>query len=127
MEDLNRLYATTPALYEGDCDPAGFTWVDCNDAAHSVLCFVRQGHSDATTVLIACNFTPVPRLHYRVGAPRAGVWREVLNSDAQAYEGQGFGNMGAVEAVPVAQHGRPYSLELTLPPLGIVFFMSPEA
>jgi 1,4-alpha-glucan branching enzyme len=124
---LNRLYATTPALHAGDCDPAGFAWVDCNDAASSVLCLVRQGRSDPTTVLVACNFTPLPRLRYRVGVPYGGVWREVLNSDAQAYEGQGFGNMGAVEAGPIAHHGRPCSLELTLPPLGIVFFISPEA
>jgi 1,4-alpha-glucan branching enzyme len=127
VQDLNRLYATTPALHEGDCDPAGFAWVDCNDAASSILCFVRQGRSDPTTVLVACNFTPLPRLHYQVGVPYGGVWREVLNSDAQAYEGQGFGNMGAVEAGPIAHHGRPCSLELTLPPLGIVFFISPEA
>ncbi len=126
-QDLNRLYATTPALHEGDCDPAGFAWVDCNDAANSILCLVRQGHSDPTTVLVACNFTPIPRLHYRVGVPYGGVWREILNSDAHAYEGQGFGNMGAVEAVPIPHHGRPCSLELTLPPLGIVFFISPEA
>jgi 1,4-alpha-glucan branching enzyme len=127
VQDLNRLYATTPALHEGDCDPAGFAWVDCNDATSSILCFVRQGHADLPTVLIACNFTPVPRRSYRVGVPYGGVWREVLNSDAHAYEGQGFGNMGAVEAAPIPHHGRPYSLELTLPPLGIVFFISPEA
>jgi 1,4-alpha-glucan branching enzyme len=126
VQDLNRLYVTTPALHEGDCDPAGFAWVDCNDAASSILCFVRQGHSDPTTVLIACNFTPVPRSPYRVGVPYDGVWREVLNSDAHAYGGQGFGNMGAVEAAPIPHHGRPYSLELTLPPLGIIFFISPE-
>jgi 1,4-alpha-glucan branching enzyme len=127
VQDLNRLYATTPALHAGDCDPAGFAWVDCNDAASSILCLVRQGRSDPTTVLVACNFTPLPRLRYRVGVPYGGVWREVLNSDARAYEGQGFGNMGAVEAGPIAHHGRPCSLELTLPPLGIVFFISPEA
>jgi len=127
VQDLNRLYVTTPALHEGDCDPAGFAWVDCNDTASSILCFVRQGHADPTTVLIVCNFTPVVRLHYRVGVPYGGVWREILNSDAHAYEGQGFGNMGAVEAAPIPHHGRPCSLELTLPPLGIVFFISPEA
>ncbi len=78
-------------------------------------------------MLVVCNFTPVPRQHYRVGAPYSGVWREALNSDAREYDGQGFGNMGAVEAVPIPQHGRPYSLGLTLPPLSIVFFLSPEA
>jgi len=127
VRDLNRLYRSIPALAEGDCDPAGFAWVDCNDATSSVLCFLRQGHSDSTTVLVVCNGTPVPRFGYRVGAPCGGVWREVLNSDAREYDGQGFGNRGAVVAVPVPQHGRPYALELTLPPLAIVFFMSPSA
>jgi 1,4-alpha-glucan branching enzyme len=126
VQDLNRLYRATPALYEDDCHPAGFAWVDCNDTTSSILSFVRQGHSVATTVLVVCNFTPVPRLHYRVGAPHSGVWREALNSDAREYDGQGFGNMGAVAAVPIPQHGRSYSLELTLPPLGIVFFLSAE-
>jgi len=127
VQDLNRLYRAIPALYEDDCNPAGFAWVDCNDTASSILCFMRQGHASAATVLVVCNFTPVPRQHYRVGAPYSGVWREALNSDAREYDGQGFGNMGAVEAVPIPQHGRPYSLGLTLPPLSIVFFLSPEA
>ena len=77
-------------------------------------------------MLVVCNFTSVPRFRYRVGASCGGVWREVLNSDAREYNGQGFGNSGAVTAVPMPQHGRPYSLELTLPPLAVVFFMSPE-
>jgi len=126
VQDLNHLYCHTPALAEGDCDPAGFAWVDCNDATYSVLCFLRQGRSSVATVLVVCNFTPMPRFQYRVGAPCGGVWREVLNSDAREYDGQGFGNSGAATAVPVAQHGRPYSLELTLPPLAVVFFMSPD-
>ena len=126
VQDLNRFYRSTPALAEGDCDPAGFAWVDCNDAVDSVLCFLRQGHASASSVLVVCNCTPVPRFRYRVGASCSGVWREVLNSDAREYDGRGFGNSGAVTAVPVPQHGRPYSLELTLPPLAIVFFMSPE-
>jgi 1,4-alpha-glucan branching enzyme len=127
VQDLNRLYRATPALYEDDCNPAGFAWVDCNDTASSILCFMRQGRASAATVLVVCNFTPMPRQHYRVGAPYSGVWRETLNSDAREYDGQGFGNIGAVEAVPIPQHGRLYSLGLTLPPLSIVFFLSPEA
>jgi len=126
VQDLNRFYCSIPALAEGDCDPAGFAWVDCNDSTSSVLCFLRQGRASAPSVLVACNFTPMPRFRYRVGASCSGVWREVLNSDAREYDGRGFGNSGAVTAVPVPQHGRPYSLELTLPPLAIVFFMSPE-
>ena len=123
MQDLNRLY-TTPALHEGDCDPAGFAWVDCNDATSSILCFVRQGHSDPTTVLIACNFTPVPRLHYRVGVPYGGVWREVLNSDAQPMRVRVW-EYGSCRSLPPTMDGRIHWNYL--PPLGIVFFISPEA
>lgn len=125
VQDLNRLYTTTPALYADDCHPAGFAWVDCQDTASSILCFLRQSRSQAGQVLVVCNFTPVPRHDYRVGVPEGGVWREVLNSDAPLYGGQGFGNLGAVEAQPVPQHGRPWSLVLTLPPLGVVVFGSP--
>jgi len=85
---------------------------------------MRKGESTEDIVLAICNFTPVPRLNYRVGAPRGGVWSEVLNSDAETYWGGGYGNMGGVEATPVPMHGRPYSLNLTLPPLAIVLFKS---
>jgi len=122
VEDLNALYRQTPALYEGDCEPWGFAWIDCNDAELSVVSFLRQGQSSQALVLVVCNFTPVPRHNYRVGAPCEGVWREVLNSDASHYGGSGYGNLGEVEAVPVPHHGRPYSLTLTLPPLAVVFF-----
>jgi 1,4-alpha-glucan branching enzyme len=125
VTDLNHLYRQTPALYEGDCEPEGFAWVDCTDADSSVLSFLRQGESSPDLVLVVCNFTPIPRLNYRVGAPQGGVWREVLNSDARDYEGSGYGNQGGVEAAPVPHHGRPYSLTLTLPPLAVVFFTSP--
>ncbi|MBM3222896.1 MAG: 1,4-alpha-glucan branching protein GlgB [Candidatus Tectomicrobia bacterium] len=124
VRDLNYLYCSTPALYEGDCQPEGFSWVDCNDASNSVLCFLRQGRTTRHAILVVCNFTPVPRAHYRVGVPWGGVWQEVLNSDAGEYDGQGMGNMGAVAARPIAHHGRPYSLELTLPSLGMLFFSS---
>jgi 1,4-alpha-glucan branching enzyme len=124
VTDLNRLYRHTPALYTSDCDPAGFAWIDCNDVEHSVVSFLRQGKS-RDSVLVVCNFTPVPHLNYQLGVPRGGVWREVLNSDARDYEGSGYGNQGGVEAAPVSHHGRPYSLTLTLPPLAIVFFTSP--
>lgn len=126
VADLNRLYGQTPALYEGDCEPGGFAWVDCNDASSSILSFLRYGSTDTPTVLVVCNFTPVPRLGYRLGVPCGGTWREVLNSDAQPYAGSGCGNGGHVEAVTIPQHGRPYSLELTLPPLGVLFLLSPH-
>jgi 1,4-alpha-glucan branching enzyme len=124
VRDLNRLYREEPALNELDCDPAGFEWIDCNDAESSVVTLIRKGKSTSTIFLVACNFTPVPRLQYRIGAPRPGYWREVLNSDADAYGGSGTGNAGGVEAVPVPHHGRPYSLTLTLPPLSVLFFRS---
>ncbi len=124
VEDLNRLYENEPALHELDCDPAGFEWVDCNDAARSTLSFIRCGRSTNDILLVACNFTPVPCQNYRVGIPRAGLWQEVLNSDSKEYWGSGQGNLGVVEAAPVPFHGRPYSLNLTLPPLGAVFLKS---
>jgi 1,4-alpha-glucan branching enzyme len=89
--------------------------------------FLRQGLSSQQSVLVVGNFTPVPRFNYRIGVPRAGMWREVLNSDARHYDGNGYGNLGGVEASPVPYHGRPYSLTLTLPPLAIVFFVGPVA
>jgi len=122
VEDLNRLYRSEPSLHELDCDPAGFQWVDANDSENSVLCFLRGGHSTNDLLLIVCNFTPVPRLNYRVGVPRGGFWNEMLNSDAPDYFGSGQGNFGGVEAAPVPLHGRAYSLTLTLPPLSAVFF-----
>ncbi len=125
--DLNRLYRSEPALYERDLDPAGFEWIDCNDAESSVVSLLRKGATGHDLVLVACNFTPVPRPNYRVGAPRGGFWEEVLNSDAGVYGGSGWGNMGGVEAVPVPLHGRSHSLTLTLPPLAALFFKSREA
>ena len=122
--DLNRLYASEPALHELDTDPAGFEWIDAGDSAASVLSFMRKGSSTDDLVLVVCNFTPVVRENYRVGVPRTGPWREVLNSDAADYGGSGAGNMGRVQAMPVPYHGLPYSVNLTLPPLAAVFFKS---
>jgi 1,4-alpha-glucan branching enzyme len=120
--DLNRLYRSEPALHELDTHPSGFEWIDCNDAPVSVVSCLRKGRTTDDLMLVVCNFTPVPRLNYRVGAPRDGFWHEVRNSDAQDYGGSGYGNTGGVEAAPVPWHGRPYSLNLTLPPLSVVFF-----
>ncbi|HKA32510.1 MAG TPA: 1,4-alpha-glucan branching protein GlgB [Candidatus Binatia bacterium] len=124
VSDLNRVYRSEPALHEYDCDPAGFEWIDCNDAEGSTLSLMRKGKSTNDIILIACNFTPVPRLNYRVGAPRGGWWREILNSDASYYNGSGLGNAGGVEASQEPIHGRPNSLTITLPPLAVVYFKS---
>jgi len=121
VQDLNTLYRRTPALYERDFDPAGFEWVDANDSEQSTLCFLRRGRHAEDLILVVCNFTPVPRYGFRVGVPLAGWWQEVLNSDAAVYGGSNLGNLGGVAASPQPFHGRPYSLELTLPPLAILF------
>jgi 1,4-alpha-glucan branching enzyme len=122
VEELNRLYRTEPALHELDCDPAGFEWIDCGDADSSVVTLIRKAKSSSAVILVACNFTPVPRYNYRIGAPRGGFWQELLNSDAHQYGGSNMGNLGGVEAVPIGLHGRPYSLTITLPPLSVSFF-----
>jgi 1,4-alpha-glucan branching enzyme len=127
MADVNRLYAAEPALHARDFDPAGFQWIDCHDWEDSVLTLARAGGTPEEVVIVALNFTPVPRSGYRVGAPAGGFWREIANSDAVEYGGSGVGNFGSVEAEEIPAHGRPYSLSLTLPPLAAVFFkLSPH-
>ncbi len=122
VSDLNRVYKEEPALFELDFDPAGFEWIDCDDSQGSTICLLRKGRLEEDLFIVACNFTPVPRHDYRVGAPKGGLWREVLNSDAEVYGGSGLGNQGGVEAEAVPSHGRPFSLNLTLPPLTALFF-----
>jgi len=121
VEQLNRLYREQQPLHWFDNDPRGFEWVDCNDAPHSIVSLLRKGQSEDDCLLIVCNFTPVPRLGYKVGVPHGGYWRELLNSDAKEYKGTGIGNMGGTEALPEPTHGRPYTLRLTLPPLSALF------
>jgi len=118
---LNQVYREYPALHELDNDPAGFEWIDCNDNENSTISLLRKGKSSQDKIAVVCNFTPVPRLGYRLGVPTGGFWRELLNSDAKEYEGSGMGNLGGVHAKELPVHGRPYSLELTLPPLGALF------
>ncbi len=123
VKDLNHLYRGEPALYAIDFTREGFEWIDFRDTDLSVISFIRRNRG-GDIILVVCNLTPVPRKNYRVGAPRAGFWPEILNSDAKIYGGSGYGNMGGVEATPVAFHGRAYSLSLTLPPLSVLFFRS---
>ena len=119
VEDLNRLYRNEPALYELDFDPAGFAWVECNDAESSVLSYLRIAR-DGSSLLVVANFTPTTHDNYLVGVPQAGRWRERLNSDATLYDGSGVGNQGGVDSLPVAAHGHFHALNLHLPPLGIL-------
>jgi 1,4-alpha-glucan branching enzyme len=119
VRDLNHLYQRTPALHELDFSEDGFAWVDCADADISAVTYLRMGAS-GPPVLIACNFTPVPRTNYRIGVPAAGYWRERLNSDAADYGGSGLGNLGGVAAERIAAHGHAQSLRVLLPPLAVV-------
>ncbi|MDP9408503.1 MAG: 1,4-alpha-glucan branching protein GlgB [Actinomycetota bacterium] len=122
--DLNERYKSIPALWSQDIDPAGFAWIDANDAANNVFSFLRHG-TDGSVLACVTNFSGMPHHGYRLGLPRAGRWAEVLNTDGEAYTGSGVGNMGAVEATDQAWHGQPASAEITIPPLATVWF-TPE-
>ena len=127
LEDLNRAYRDIPALHELDFDQNGFEWIDCCDTEQSIVSLMRKSKSDPDhVVVVALNFTPVTRHNYAIGVPRPGRWREVLNSDAPIYGGSGQGNMGGVDTAPIRLHGRRWSVNLTLPPLGAVFLMNEE-
>ena len=121
LADLNQLYLREPAMHELDVGTAGFEWIDANDTQQSVLTMIRKSGSSDDLILIALNFTPLPRQNYRVGVPRDGRWQELLNSDAPTYGGASWGNFGGVQSVPLPAHGRLSSVTLTLPPLGAVF------
>jgi 1,4-alpha-glucan branching enzyme len=121
VEDLNRLYRESPALHQLDFDAGGFEWIDANDSEDSVLSFLRKAR-DGSSLLVVANFTPIPRENYMIGVPQPGHWHECLNSDATLYGGSGVGNSGGVDSVPVAAHGRFHSLNLRLPPLGVLMF-----
>jgi 1,4-alpha-glucan branching enzyme len=124
--DLNRVLREEKALYELDFDPAGFQWIDVTDADNSVVSLIRRGRTPAEPIVCIFNFTPVPRYNYQIGVPAGGRWSEMLNSDAPMYGGSGQGNLGGVDAVPVAMHGHGHSVTLTLPPLGAMY-LTPEA
>jgi 1,4-alpha-glucan branching enzyme len=120
VRDLNTLYRGEPALHARDHEPGGFEWLIGDDRDNSVFAYVRWGFETDAPVLVICNFTPVPREGYRIGAPRAGRWDEVLNTDADLYGGTNVGNAGALESEAVPSHGKAQSLRVTLPPLGTV-------
>jgi 1,4-alpha-glucan branching enzyme len=125
VRDLNRAYAARPALWSRDVDPGGFAWL-ANDEEINVSAFVRRGADDGEEPgeLLVCVANLSPTVHYGhvVGMPRAGRWREVLNTDATHYDGSGVGNLGAVVADGPPEHGQPTSARLTLPPLAVVWF-----
>lgn len=118
---LNELYRELPALHARDYDAEGFEWVRLHDAANSILGYLRRGPGERDWVLVVANFTPVPREGYRLGVPVAGLWDEVFNSDSAIFGGGNIGNAGCVEAVTAECDGRPFSLTVTVPPLGAIF------
>src|SRR5258706_13471704 len=120
VRDLNHVYRHERALHELDADPAGFAWIDCADWEQSVVSFVRRAQDAGDFVLVVCNFTPVPRYGYRVGVPRPGYYRELINSDAGEYGGGNLGNAGGAWAESTPWQGQPHSVALTLPPLAVL-------
>jgi 1,4-alpha-glucan branching enzyme len=131
VSDLNHAYRSTPALWAQDNTPAGFSWIDANDAAGNVLSFLRRadGRPDqAGPAVVACvaNFSGGPHANYRLGLPRTGRWRELINTDAADYGGSGVGNLGVIEARPEPWHGQPASAVLTVPPLGVLWLVPEE-
>jgi 1,4-alpha-glucan branching enzyme len=122
VADLNRIYRENPSLHQKDFSNDGFRWVQRGDWEQSALSYLRLGDEGAPPLLVVCNFTPVPRYNYRVGVPRGGYWRELINSDAAEYGGSGMGNLGGVEAAPMPYEEYSHSLTLTLPPLAALVF-----
>ena len=120
VRDLNRLYAAIPALHEVDYEPAGFRWLNCDDRDLSVFSFARLDRGGGVLIAVS-NFTPVVREGYVLGVPAAGIYEELLNTDADAYGGSGVGNLGRAEAVPEPRDWLPATLRLRLPPLATLY------
>ena len=126
MADLNRLHVQEPAFHELDFEWSGFEWIEANDAANSVIAFQRRARNQDNAIVVVCNFTPVVRDDYRVGVPRPGYYREILNTDSGYYWGSGAGNGGGVNAEPIPWNGKPWSISLRLPPLAASYFKCPS-
>jgi 1,4-alpha-glucan branching enzyme len=127
VRDLNRAYQAEPALWEQDFDPAGFYWLEPNDAAHNVVAFARTSRDTERVLVFAGNLSPVARHGYRLGLPRAGRWREAVNTDSGFYGGGDVGNLGGIEAEPIPWGGQPFSAKLTLPPLSGLWLVPEDA
>ncbi|MBN1935526.1 MAG: 1,4-alpha-glucan branching protein GlgB [Anaerolineae bacterium] len=122
VADLNRLYRSEPALHERDFSPAGFEWIDLHDWEHSIISYIRRAAHPGDHLVVLCNLTPTPREGYRIGVPEHCLYQEVLNSDAAIYGGSNMGNQGGFWSEELPWQGRPYSLNLTVPPLSICVF-----
>jgi len=122
VRDLNRLYNSESSLYEVDFNYWGFEWMDFRDTEQSIISFMRKAKNPDDLLVVACNFTPLPRYKYRIGVPRPGFYKEILNSDSSEYGGSNMGNSGGISAEEIKWHGRLYSISITLPPLAVVVF-----
>jgi len=121
ISDLNHVYRKESALHQVDFHYSGFEWIDFHDKSNSIIAHLRKSNDGSEKIIVVYNFTPVPRVNYRLGVPEKGEYREVLNSDSSYYEGSNLGNIGKINAESIPHHGRPFSLNLTLPPLAAVF------
>ena len=118
---LNQLYVNEPALFENEFSHDGFEWIDCSDSQQCILVLIRKGKDPDDKIIIALNFTPVPRMDYRIGVPCQGTWKEVLNSDAKEFGGGGVCNPEPVQSESLSWHGRHCSINVVLPPLAAIF------
>jgi 1,4-alpha-glucan branching enzyme len=125
IRDLNELYRSQPALHQIDFEWQGYEWLELHDWENSVIAFLRRARDPADAIVVACNFTPVIRDNYRIGVPSGGYYREILNTDSDIYSGSNVGNQGGAWAIPEPHAGRPYHLNLRLPPLAAVFLKVP--
>jgi len=119
VQDLNRLYCNSAALYTSEFEWQGFEWIDCHDSHQSIVSFVRKTRDEFVVVIV--NFTPVPRTEYRIGLPRGGAYAEILNSDSHLYGGSNLGNGGGyLLAEDIPWMDRPHSIKVTVPPLAAI-------
>jgi 1,4-alpha-glucan branching enzyme len=122
VRHINRLYVQEPALHQVDFDHHGFEWIDMHDTENSVISFIRRARDWHDYIVVVCNFTPVPRWSYRVGVPEHRYYREILNSESNLYGGSNLGNGGGLHSEPIPWHGKPCSIEIVIPPLGVLYF-----
>jgi 1,4-alpha-glucan branching enzyme len=127
VQDLGAHYRETAALWERDHRPEGFRWIDANNVDQNILSFIRLDALGRPGLVCVANFAPAVHHGFRVGMPLPGTWREVVNTDSEAYGGSNQGNLGVVLAVPTGWHGLPFSAPITLPPLGVVWLVPEEA